>query len=94
MAKMGYQAGQGLGAGGSGRVAPIEVDVKGSKAGLGVEEAAKRRQAEADLLSEGQGAQPQRGGCVDVTSSIAGNCVLFTSVISHVYFDRMSVAHM
>ncbi len=63
MAKMGYQAGQGLGTGGSGRVAPIEVDVKGSKAGLGVEEAAKRRQAEADLLRGEQGAQPLRGYC-------------------------------
>lgn len=55
MAKMGYKAGQGLGAGGGGRAAPIEVDLKGTKAGLGVDEARKRRQAEVDAMREEQG---------------------------------------
>ena len=43
---MGWKAGEGLGAGVSGRAAPIEVTLKASRKGLGVEEADRRRRAE------------------------------------------------
>ena len=43
MAKMGYKPGQGIGAGGGGRVEPVEVDLKATRAGLGVDEAKKRQ---------------------------------------------------
>ncbi len=43
LAKMGYKPGQGIGAGGGGRVAPLEVDLKATRAGLGIDEAKKRQ---------------------------------------------------
>lgn len=48
MAKMGYQAGQGLGSDATGRPVPIDVDLKASKAGLGIDEEKKRRRTAAE----------------------------------------------
>ncbi|KAL3141086.1 G patch domain-containing protein 11 [Trebouxia sp. C0009 RCD-2024] len=44
LAAMGYQHGQGLGKGQSGRAAPVPIQVKGGKHGLGIEENKKRKQ--------------------------------------------------
>lgn len=49
LTKMGYKAGQGLGSSANGRPVPIDVDLKASKAGLGVDEARKRRQRDAEV---------------------------------------------
>ena len=43
LSKMGYKPGQGIGAGGAGRVAPVEVELKTARTGLGIDEAKKRR---------------------------------------------------
>ena len=52
-----------------GRAAPIEVDLKGTKAGLGVDEARKRQAAEVEELREDQGAPPAGG-------SVSRPCIL------------------
>lgn len=57
LTKMGYQAGQGLGTRATGRAEPILVDLKVSKAGLGIDEARKRRQQDADLARKKTGDQ-------------------------------------
>lgn len=44
LAKMGYKAGEGIGKGGRGRAAPIAVDLKAGRTGLGVDEERKRKQ--------------------------------------------------
>lgn len=43
LSKMGYEPSQGIGAGGGGRIAPVEVEVKTARTGLGIDEAKKRR---------------------------------------------------
>lgn len=48
LAAMGYQHGQGLGKGQSGRAAPVPIQVKGGKHGLGIEENKKRKQQQAE----------------------------------------------
>lgn len=52
---MGYQAGQGLGSRATGRAEPILVDLKVSKAGLGIDEARRRRQQDADVARKETG---------------------------------------
>ena len=59
LAKMGYKPGQGIGAGGGGRVAPVEVDLKSSRAGLGVDEAKKRQRDTAKAQQAERGAEDE-----------------------------------
>jgi hypothetical protein len=44
LAKMGYKAGKGIGKDGQGRAAPINLDLKADRTGLGVDEEKKRKQ--------------------------------------------------
>ena len=57
LAAMGYQQGQGLGRGQSGRVVPVAVQLKGGRHGLGVEENKKRKQLQVKQQ------QRERGKC-------------------------------
>ena len=52
LAKMGYKAGEGIGKEGKGRAAPIIVDLKASRTGLGVDEDRKRKQESHKQLQE------------------------------------------
>ena len=52
LAKMGYKAGEGIGKEGKGRAAPIIVDLKASRTGLGVDEDRKRKQESYKQLQE------------------------------------------
>ncbi len=52
LAKMGYKAGEGIGKEGKGRAAPITVDLKASRTGLGVDEDRKRKQESYKQLQE------------------------------------------
>lgn len=49
LAKMGYQAGQGLGSSAPGTSVPIDVVLKTTKAGLGVDEGKNRKRREAEI---------------------------------------------
>ena len=49
---MGYKAGEGIGKEGKGRAAPINVDLKASRTGLGVDEDRKRKQGSHKQLQE------------------------------------------
>lgn len=55
LAAMGYQHGQGLGKGQSGRAAPVPIQVKGGKHGLGIEENKKRKQQQAEQQQQERG---------------------------------------
>ena len=48
LAAMGYQPGQGIGKGHTGRAVPVPVEVKGGRQGLGVDENRKRRKVQAE----------------------------------------------
>lgn len=52
LAKMGYKAGEGIGRDGRGRAAPISVDLKAGRTGLGVDEEKKRKQHSYKQLQE------------------------------------------
>lgn len=52
---MGWSDGQGLGASGSGPAAPLGVELKTKRTGLGIDEDRKRHQAEAELLQQERG---------------------------------------
>ena len=58
LAAMGYQPGQGIGKGQTGRIAPVPVEIKGGRQGLGVEENRKRKKVQAEEQ------QKQRGSTV------------------------------
>ena len=49
---MGYKAGEGIGREGKGRAAPITVDLKAGRTGLGVDEDRKRKQESYKQLQE------------------------------------------
>ncbi len=49
---MGYKAGEGIGRDGRGRAAPISVDLKAGRTGLGVDEDRKRKQHSYKQLQE------------------------------------------
>lgn len=55
LAAMGYQHGQGLGKGQSGRAAPVPVQFKGGKHGLGIEENKKRKQQQIEHQQQERG---------------------------------------
>ncbi len=55
LAKMGYKEGEGIGKSVKGRVAPIAIDLKSGRTGLGVDEARKRQRAAIDLLKQEKG---------------------------------------
>ncbi len=52
LVKMGYKAGEGIGRDGRGRAAPISVDLKAGRTGLGVDEDRKRKQHSYKQLQE------------------------------------------
>ena len=52
LAKMGYKAGEGIGKDGRGRAAPLSVDLKAGRTGLGVDEEKKRKQHSYKQLQE------------------------------------------
>lgn len=52
LSKMGYKAGEGIGKDGRGRAAPISVDLKAGRTGLGVDEEKKRKQHSYKHLQE------------------------------------------
>ena len=58
---MGYQPGQGIGKGQTGIAAPVPVEVKGGRQGLGVDENKKRKKQQAEELRR------DRGMSLDVT---------------------------
>lgn len=47
LAAMGYQPGQGIGKGHTGQAAPVLIEVKAGKQGLGIEENRKRKKLQA-----------------------------------------------
>lgn len=55
LAAMGYQQGQGLGKGQAGRSAPVPVQMKAGRHGLGVQENKKRRQQQIEQQQEERG---------------------------------------
>ena len=55
LSKMGYQAGQGIGRSQIGRAAPIAVEVKGGRQGLGVDENRKRKKQFAEQQQKERG---------------------------------------
>lgn len=55
LAAMGYQHGQGLGKAQSGRAAPVPVQFKGGKQGLGIEENKKRKQQQVEQQQQERG---------------------------------------
>jgi hypothetical protein len=57
LAAMGYQPGQGLGRGLAGQAAPIPVQLKAGRQGLGIEQNKKRKQQELEQQ------QKERGPC-------------------------------
>lgn len=57
LAKMGYKEGEGIGTSVKGRVAPIAVDLKSGRTGLGIDEGRKRQREAAKLVKEAQGAK-------------------------------------
>ncbi|BDA45554.1 probable G patch domain-containing protein 11 [Coccomyxa sp. Obi] len=61
LAKMGYKEGEGIGKSVKGRVAPIAVDLKSGRTGLGVDEGRKRQREAAKLVKEAQDAKRRRG---------------------------------
>ncbi|CAK0782678.1 hypothetical protein CVIRNUC_005873 [Coccomyxa viridis] len=61
LAKMGYKAGEGIGKEGKGRAAPITVDLKASRTGLGVDEDRKRKQESYKQLQELKNSKRQKG---------------------------------
>lgn len=52
LAKMGYKAGEGIGKDRQGRAAPISLDLKAGRTGLGVDEEKKRKQQGYKQLQE------------------------------------------
>ena len=52
LAKMGYKAGEGIGRDGRGRAAPISVDLKAGRTGLGVDEDKRRKHSSYKQLQE------------------------------------------
>ena len=48
LAAMGYQPGQGIGKGQTGQAAPVPVEMKGGRQGLGIEENRKRKKLQAE----------------------------------------------
>ena len=54
--QMGFREGQGLGRGTAGRTAPLDLTLKPGRTGLGVDEARRRRQAQAELGQAERGA--------------------------------------
>ena len=65
LAKMGYKPGQGIGAAGGGRAAPGEVDLKSTRAGLGIDEA-KKRQRDMTRAQQADRGERQPADTVDV----------------------------
>lgn len=57
LAKMGYKEGQGIGKSVKGIVAPISIDVKPARTGLGVDEERKRQKEAAKLVAAERGDQ-------------------------------------
>lgn len=55
LAKMGYKEGEGIGKSVKGRVAPIAVDLKSGRTGLGVDEGKKRQREAAKVVKQAQG---------------------------------------
>lgn len=55
LAAMGYQQGQGLGKGQSGRAAPVPVHLKAGKHGLGIEENKKRKEQQTERQQQERG---------------------------------------
>ena len=55
LAAMGYQHGQGLGKGQSGRAAPVSVQFKTGKHGLGIEENKKRKEQQIERQQQDRG---------------------------------------
>jgi hypothetical protein len=55
---MGYQAGQGLGSSAPGTSVPIDVVLKTTKAGLGVDEGKNRKRREAEIARSASGDKP------------------------------------
>ena len=55
LAAMGYQHGQGLGKGQSGRAAPVPVQIKGGKHGLGIEENKKHKRQHIEQQQQERG---------------------------------------
>ena len=55
LAKMGYKEGEGIGKSVKGRVAPIAVDLKSGRTGLGIDEGRKRQREAARLVKQAQG---------------------------------------
>ena len=62
---MGYKEGEGIGKSVKGRIAPIEVDLKSGRTGLGVDEARKRQKVAANLLRQ------EKGNFID---GVQGDC--------------------
>lgn len=60
LAAMGYQQGQGLGKGQAGRSAPVPVQMKAGRHGLGVQENKKRRQQQIEQQQEERGSKRTR----------------------------------
>ena len=52
---MGYQEGQGIGAARQGQVTPLAVDLKATRAGLGVDEDRKRRRQQVQAQQSDRG---------------------------------------
>ena len=55
LAAMGYEHGQGLGKGQSGRSVPLSVEIKGGRHGLGIAENKKRKQQQVEQQQKERG---------------------------------------
>ena len=73
---MGYKPGQGIGPAGGGRVAPLEVDLKASRAGLGIDEAKKRQRDTTRAQQAERGVRARAVGPAVSILPASGSCVL------------------